>query len=186
VFTVSGNATAFPKDSRVVATNGTFILTGLGTGLTYSEIETLSAAGSSHQKLVDLLVSAAPSPLWTAVYRTHYVADLELPSLSVDVVSDTPIIDDRAINTQELLDNREVQLLVRIHTGYRLGPMDADLSVELADAAVRWIREHIDLGNGFRVFDVTGQGYNVEHAPSGTTGAEVAVNIHKVEYYEQE
>jgi len=145
----------------------------------------MSAASTAHSKIVAILQSFTPSPLWDAVYVTHETANLIIPSLSVEVDIDTPIEEDNAIVNQELLDNRNTRLSIRIHTGYRLGPVNTDSSVEIADAVVRWLRENINLGNGFRIFDVLGVVYNVEHVTSGTTGAELNVDIHKVEFYEQ-
>lgn len=145
----------------------------------------MSAAGTAHQKIVTLLGNFSPSPLWDAVYDTHEKANLVVPSLSVEVETDTPLVDDNAITAQELVDNRNVQITVRVHTSYRLGPVDTNSATDIADAAVRWLRENIDLGDGYRLFETTGTAYNVEHTSSGTAGAEITINIHKVEYYEQ-
>ena len=141
--------------------------------------------GIAHQKLVDLLNGYEPSPLWSAVYDKHEEANLVVPSLSVGVETDTPLTDDAAIVQQELLDNHNIQLSIRVHMNYRLGPIDTNEVVDIVDAIIRWIREHINLDGGYRIFDVTGVAYNVEHTSSGTLGAEIIVNIHKVEYYIQ-
>lgn len=145
----------------------------------------MSAAGTAHQKVVTLLGTYTPSPTFEAVYSTHETASLVVPSVSVEVETDTPLANDVALVSQELVDNRQVRLSIRIHTGYRLGPVDTSLSADIADEIVRWLREHINLGSGYRIFDVAGVAYNVEHTSSGTTGAEITVDIHKVEYYAQ-
>jgi len=145
----------------------------------------MSAAGTAHQKIVTLLENYAPSPLWNNVYSTHETADLTVPSLSVEVETDTPLSDDSALVSQELVDNRDIRISIRIHINYRLGPVNTDDAVDIADDVVRWLREHIDLNDGYRIFDVIGTAYNVEHASSGTIGSEIIINIHKVEYYVQ-
>jgi hypothetical protein len=144
----------------------------------------MSASRTAHSLIVALL-RAKVDPLWSAVYPTHEKADLAVPSLSVEVETDIPMENQGAINQQELQDNRLTQLTVRVHMNYRLGPVDTDGASQIADSVIRWLRENIELGDGFRVFEVAGSVYNVEHTSSGTTGAEITVNIHKVEFYEQ-
>jgi len=145
----------------------------------------MSVAKIAHQKICDLLNDYAPSPLWLAVYNTHKKAHLIVPSLSVDVETDTPLENDAAIINQELIDNRNIQISIRLHINYRLGPSDTNLSMDMVDDVIQWLRQHINLGNGYRIFDVSGTAYDVEHISSGTIGAEINVNIHKVTYYEQ-
>jgi hypothetical protein len=145
----------------------------------------MSAAVTAHSKIVTLLGTYSPSPTFEAVYDTHEVADLDVPSISVEIETDIPLEGDSALVQQELVDNRNIRLSIRIHTGYRLGPVDTDTSATSADEVVRWLRENINLGGGYRIFTVSGVAYNVEHASSGTTGAEINVDIHKVEFYEQ-
>jgi len=145
----------------------------------------MSAAGIAHQKIVTLLSTHILLSSWDAVYSTHEKADLVIPSLSVEVETDIPLTDDAAIVTQELIDNHNVRLTIRIHINYRLGPVNTDSAVDIADDVIRWLRENINLADGYRVFDVIGVAYNVEHTSSGTTGSEVTIDIHKVEYYEQ-
>lgn len=143
----------------------------------------MSASNTAHGKITALLITMAEFSAST-VYVTHEKANLAVPSLSVEVEADAPLDGDAAINTQELVDNRNVVLSVRVHTAYRLGPVDTGSNMTLADAVIRKIRENINLGGGYRVFDVLGVAYNVEHSSSGTTGAQINVNIHKVEFYE--
>lgn len=145
----------------------------------------MSASTTAHSKIVALLQSFAPSPSWSNTYDTHEKANLIIPALSVEVESDAPIPNDAAIVDQELVDNRNIRLSIKIHTGYRLGPVDTDTSMQIADDVVRWLRENIDLGDEYRIFEVVGSAYNVEHVSSGTTGTEILIDIHKVEFYEQ-
>jgi len=144
----------------------------------------MSASNTAHAKIVALLITMDEFTAST-VYVTHEKAALVTPSLSVEAEADAPLDGDAAINSQELIDNRNVVLSVRVHTAYRLGPVDTALNMTLTDAVIRKIRENIDLGGGYRVFDVPGVAYNIEHSSSGTTGAQINVNIHKVEFYDQ-
>lgn len=145
----------------------------------------MSAATTAHTKIVALLTSFSPSPEWVDVYDTHEKANLLLPSLSVEVETDTPIVDDQAIVIQQLVDNRNVRLSIRVHTAYRLGPTDVNSAMNIADDVINWLRTHINLSDGYQIFDVAGAAYNIEHLSSGTTGAEILIDIHKVEFYEQ-
>ena len=145
----------------------------------------MGVTSTAHQKIVTLLQAYAPSPTFTAVYTTHETANLAVPSLSIEPEATTPIINDGAIVSQELIDNWSVQLSIRIHVVYRLGPIDTESATDLADEVIRWLREHINLADGYRIFDIVGAVYNVEHTSSGTAGSELIVNIHKVESYEQ-
>lgn len=145
----------------------------------------MSAASTAHSKVVALLSAASPSMTWTAVYGYHAKADLTVPSLSVQVETDLPLDNDRAIDAQELIDNRNVTLSIKIHTAYRLQPTQHATNLIATDEVIRELRENIDLGDGYRIFGVRGVAYDVEHTESATTGAEVQIDIHKVEYYAQ-
>ena len=145
----------------------------------------MSAAGTAHQKVITLLGALAPSPSFNAVYSTHETANLVVPSLSVEVESDVAIESDGALVQQEIVDNRNMRISIRVHINYRLGPVDTESATDITDEVVRWLRENLDLDGGYYIFAVSGIAYNVEHASSGTTGAEINVDVHKVEYYEQ-
>ncbi|MFA7286915.1 MAG: hypothetical protein WC052_04630 [Patescibacteria group bacterium] len=143
------------------------------------------SASTAHSTVVTLLGTYAPSPIFSATYSTHQTANLVIPSLSVEVETDTPIKGDAAIDQSEIVDNRLIRLSIRVHTGYRLGPIDTANNIEITDEVVTWLRQHINLGSGYRIFDVAGVAYNVDHMSSGTTGSEITVDIHKVEHYAQ-
>lgn len=152
----------------------------------------MGVASITQQKVITLLQEFAPSPPFVAVYDTHQIADLVTPSLSIEVEAIAPLEEDGAIVNQELIDNWLIRLSIRIHTAYRLGPVDSVTATSISDEVVRWLREHINLtsylpntGDAYRIFEVAGVAYNVDHASSGTTGAELIVNIHRVESYEQ-
>lgn len=147
----------------------------------------------THRRVLAILdipspvVSPLPSPLqgWSDVYNHHAVATLVIPSVSVEVETNIPLTNDKAINEQELIDNRLIRLSIRIHTAYRLGVMQTASNLLLADEVIRRLRTNVDLGDGYRLFDVVGTAYNVDHKSSGTTGVELLVDVHKVEFYEQ-
>lgn len=145
----------------------------------------MSASVTAHSKVVALLDAITPSASWGNVYSKHAVANLLLPSISIQVETDTPLDNDKAINQTELHDNRNVRLSVYIHTAYRLGPTDTVSAKTIVDEVIRELRTNIDLSDGYRIFDVLGVAYDVEHGSSATTGAEVQIDIHKVEFYEQ-
>lgn len=146
----------------------------------------MSAADSAHSKIVTLLTNYSPSATWINVYSTHNKANLIIPALSVEVDTDTPIDGDEAILQSELIDNRNIILSIFIHSGYRLGYKNTGQARLMTDEAIRQIRENIDLGDGYRVFDVIGAAYDTAHEVSGTTGAEIKISIHKVENYVQD
>lgn len=146
----------------------------------------MSASDSAHSKIVTLLTNYSPSAIWINVYNTHNKANLVIPALSVEVDTDTPMEDDEAILQNELIDNRNIILTVFVHSGYRLGYKNTAQARLMVDEAIRQIRENIDLGGGYRIFDVMGAAYDTAHEVSGTTGAEIKISIHKVENYVQD
>jgi hypothetical protein len=78
-----------------------------------------------------------------------------------------------------------VRISIRVHTGYKQGPINVILASVLADATIMWLRTHLDLNDGYRIFDVQGAVYDTIHTSSGTTGAEILIDVHKVAYYAQ-
>jgi len=145
----------------------------------------MSVASTAHTKIIALLDYSSPTPLWEDVYDRHATARILTPSISVEVSSIVPIGSNKAIVENELVDNYVVRLSIRVHTGYRQGPPNAVEAATLADAVILRLRTHIDLVDGYRIFDVQGAIYDAIHTSSGTTGAEVIVDVHKVAFYEQ-
>lgn len=128
--------------------------------------------------------SPSPSPVSIMVYPNHKIANLIIPALSVEVETTAPIPNNKAINQQELIDNWMIRISIKVHTGYRLGVFRVAESYQIADSVIRLLRENVDLQNGYRIFDVGGIAYNGDHTVSGTTGADIIVDVHKVENYQ--
>lgn len=145
----------------------------------------MSTSNTALDLVVTRLGAYGRPPSAGPIYDFHDKANLVIPSVTVEVETIAPLTEDGAITNQELVDNWIIQLSIRIHTGYRLGPVNSVSSTAIADGLQRWLRESINLGSGYRVFDVPGVAYNTDHPSSGTTGAQINVNIHKVEFYEQ-
>jgi hypothetical protein len=153
-----------------------------------ANIRDFSLTGQSpllHIEYLAPVPSPEPSPVTINVYETHKVANLLIPALSVEVEAITPLKDDKAINNQELIDNWLQRFTIKIHTGYRLGIHDTAGSRAIVDLVIRQLRVSTNLADGYRMFDVAGVAFDVEHRESGTTGAEILVDVHKVEYYNQ-
>jgi len=149
----------------------------------------MGIAVTAQTKIVDLLIVGpspvpSPSPSWYDTYSQHATADMEIPSFSVETVLDEPILGDAAIDANEMVDNRLIQIMVRVHTGWRLGPHNTILARTITDEIVTLLRQHVNLGEGYWLFQV-GVRFGVSHDTSGTTGAEILINIHKVAFYAQ-
>ena len=108
-----------------------------------------------------------------------------MPSVSVEISFDLPDPDNQFIVSGELWDNRNTQLSIRVHTQYRLGAVNPEQTTNITDEVIRELRENLDLGDNYYTMSVLGTAYNVEHETSATTGAEILINIHEVESYEQ-
>lgn len=145
-----------------------------------------TVSDTTHQKVFDLLDGESASSTFNYVYDRHQTANMLLPSLSIEVNFETPIESDAAITAQELVDNKLCQLSIKVHTAYRLGYTDIETARVIVDEVITILRTNIDLSDGYRIFNVSGIVYNVEHGESATSGAELTVNVHKVVYYEQE
>lgn len=145
----------------------------------------MSASSTAHTKIIALLNTVSPSPLFDNVYDTHQKANLVIPALSVEVESEVSIDDDKGLVSQQLVDNRLIRLSIKIHTSYRLGATETVKSMQIVDEVIRHLRENINLADNYWIFEVSGSVYNVEHTSSGTLGAEIVIDLHKVEFYEQ-
>lgn len=145
----------------------------------------MGVISTAHSKVVALLTSALSGATYSYIYGKHATANLELASVSIQAVSEAPIETDNALNTNELVDNCFITLSIHIHTGYRNGPTDVDIAMTIVDEIINTLRTNVDLNGGYRTFGVRSINFNVEHTESGTTGAEILIEIHKVEYYAQ-
>lgn len=143
----------------------------------------MSVQVGAHTAIISRL--SGPSFTWGDVYSTHETADLDIPSLSVEVESAAPIESDKALVDSEVIDNWNVILSIRVHTGYRLGVVNTALSNAIVDELVTLLRTDLTIAAGFYVFNVVASAMNVSHESSGTTGAEVLVNIHVLAGYIQ-
>lgn len=142
------------------------------------------SASTAHGKIVTLLGTKSTPP-WDAVYNTHQKANLVVPSLSVEVETEVSLPEDQSLVSQQLVDNRQTEISIRVHTAYKLGNHDTVQTALDADVVIRFLRENIDLADAYWIMDVIGTAYNVELPSSGTIGAEIKLIINKVEYYDQ-
>ena len=128
------------------------------------------------------LLTTTPSPAYS-VYARHAVADLDLPSITVEIDSDTPIETDKAFYDGSFVHNHAILISIRIHTSYSGGVEKFSDSVAIVDSVVTTLNENLDLADGYRTIDFNVQTFNSEFAESKSVGAELKLTVHKVEVY---
>lgn len=143
----------------------------------------MEVSSTAKTKVYDALNDAV-SPIVTNVYSRHNVADMTLPAVTVDVVSTVTTDDDGALSSTEFIDNYEITISARVHTGYIDDYKDASgTSAEIVDDVITILRDNMNMGDQYRLFRVNSEEFDLDFDESATTGAEVMITINKVERY---
>lgn len=119
-------------------------------------------------------------------YNTHNVANLALPAVSVEANSQAQLSNDSANWASDLIVNHIVVISIRCHTGYSGGEPDPDEATLLMDEVVHRLKTNINnLADNYRIMEIPVPTYTTEWDDSGTTGAEMMLEVHKVVNYVQ-
>jgi len=141
---------------------------------------------TTHDKIYDLLDvelgSGLPTPVAT-IYRNHAIADLDLTGISVEPFSMISMDFDKAIYQSAPVENWALSISIRIHIAYFGGVFDADAASDFVDDVITILWENDDLGDGYRVYDISDVNFRVEFDESKTIGCEIKVIVRKVENY---
>ncbi|MBD3403519.1 hypothetical protein GF420_11530 [candidate division GN15 bacterium] len=133
--------------------------------------------------LIDTLKSivSSYSPTYSHVYKQHQIANLALNAFSVDLDSVVSNEGNRAFDSsqQTSVVYYFVNLSVRCHTAYVDEHFDSQKTLHLLNGAVNYIKENEDLGDGYRVIDLTDVVTNQRYDDSGTLGGEFMVSVGK-------
>lgn len=124
--------------------------------------------------------------LFESIHDTHNVAYLRFPALTIGPYSLTPRREDAGFSGSDLIENFEIILSVRVHSGYSIQPLNFDLMVELTDDVIEQLKTHISAASGYRLMECEVLSYNDNFAESDTVGATVQVTLHSVAAYSQE
>jgi len=119
------------------------------------------------------------------IYKSHNVANLTLPAITIGAESHTPVDMDGAIVQNDDVVNHRVVLSLRIHTAYLNAPHDQTETVEIIDALINKLKTNMSLDT-YRMMDFDVAEPRAEFADSATRGALVLVAYHTIETYSQE
>lgn len=136
-------------------------------------------------KVYDLLEGGTTSPAFSNVYNKHNIVDMTLPAVTVGLQSIRAREEDGALESTELIDNEQIIITVRVHTNYIIDYYDESTAITYIGNMIEALKENRDLGNGYRLIEVTGEYFDEEFSDTGTRGAEVVAVIHKVVSYSQ-
>ena len=142
-----------------------------------------TTSASALSKVVTVLNSGGHiSPVYP-VHNYHAVADLDLPSITVEVESNVPSESDKAFYAGSFVHNHHITLSIRVHTSYSGMPEDSAHSVTVMDEVITALNTNLNLADGYRIISFGAQSYNIEFAESKSVGAELKLVVHKVSDY---
>lgn len=144
-----------------------------------------TTAATAHSKVYTLLYNIfddIPTPV-ASVYDYHGVADMSLNAITVEPSSMVSLDTDKAIYQAAPVENWAIGLSIQVHVAYSGGVYDADNAETLSDEVITLLWENQDLGDGYRVYDVSSVDFRVEFDDSKTIGCELKVIVRKVESY---
>lgn len=118
-------------------------------------------------------------------YKTHQVANMGLPSISIVGEDHVPIDDDRANWDSDLLTNHAITLSIRVHTGYEGGPTDIQSSTLYLDQIVESLKKNIEIPGNYRLMSFEITEFNTVFSESATTGGEIEIELHTLKNYIQ-
>ena len=177
------------------------------TGTTYPSIGTRELTDPdaiAHYKLYQRLFSASYAnsgslnpvegsyyPIVANVYDSHFKADISIPagsgSLSIESMANSMEEDDGSVASTDFSENHMMSFTIRCNSAFisefRNTPQPfVDRAVMDSITYLLWGRSKVELGDNYRVHEVTGVEYN--QAFETTLGAQMIVIIEKVIEYE--
>lgn len=117
-------------------------------------------------------------------HKTHRVADLTFPAVTITPERNFPSTKDSAKWTSDIIINHVVEISIRVHTKYIGDIIDQRLNSYYMDEIIDVLNRNRDLGI-YRVMEFSTASYSEQFPDSGTSGAQVNVILHRVARYTQ-
>ncbi len=119
-----------------------------------------------------------------AYHKTHSVANLQLPAITIGATEDVPIEDDRANYATDLLTDHSVIIEIRIHTAFVGNDQDRVNATLFSDQVLEKLKTNLDLGDN-RFMGFERPEFNILFEETQTFGAVILAEYHTAKVYEQ-
>jgi len=146
----------------------------------------LETARDKIKALLDMLKTAMASgysPTFSYVYERHNTAKLQLNAVSVGLQD---AVEGEKAASNNVLEKFIVPFTLRVHTAYSGGVQDDQKNARLLNSIVNKLLANYNLGDGYRIEDVTDISASEEFADSHTLGGQMTVYVRKEVNYTQE
>ena len=118
------------------------------------------------------------------VYKRHDVANMTLPSITIEASEHEPIFGDNGNWSSDLLVNHRVVCTVRVHTGQVGGPLDRANTTLYLDQIVEVSKKNVNNGL-YRIMSFEVTAFNATFEESATTGGEIELTLNTLKVYGQ-
>lgn len=117
-------------------------------------------------------------------YKTHSVANLTLPAITLGAVENLPVEDDRANWSTDLLINHSVTVTIRVHTAFVGNAHDREEATLIVDQVIEELQTNLTLGL-YRLMRFEVSEFDILFEETETYGAEIRAEYHTAKVYEQ-
>lgn len=117
-------------------------------------------------------------------YKTHVVANLTLPAVTIGATLNEPVEDDRANWSTDLLINHSVTLSIRVHTAFVGNTHDRENATLYVDQIIEELQTNLTLGV-YRLMRFEVSEFDILFEETETYGAVILAELHTAKVYEQ-
>jgi len=117
-------------------------------------------------------------------HKTHSVAALTIPAVTIGAAENVPIEDDRANYATDLLVDHSVIVEIRVHASMAGNAQDRVNATLYYDQVIEELKTHINLGL-YRLMRFEGPNFNIFFEETETYGAVILAEYHTAKVYEQ-
>ena len=146
----------------------------------------LETAGDKIVAQLNALVTVMASgydPKISHVYDHHNCAKLELPGVTIGI--DTVAPEFEGVSSSGVTVEYPMVVTVRVHVAYVGGIPDNVKAGRLINSIVNYLKENLDLSDGYRVHSIPEIQLAQEFAESATYGAECTVVVNTYTSHDQ-
>lgn len=123
-------------------------------------------------------------PTFTYVYDHHDVAALLLNAVTIETEEynyEAPLGSDASVVSVKY----DITATIRVHTAYYLGGFDFQDNLDLLNSISNYLNEHRDLGDSYRIYNISPLQTRREFDESKSRGGELTVTIRIFRDYTQ-
>ncbi len=133
--------------------------------------------------LAKTAISGSYTPDFDYLYDRHQKASMRMKAVSIDFEDSTP--ETVGVYGGAPVITNNITYSIRVHTHYRGRYNDNEINARLLESIANWFFAHENLGDGYRIAEISGFEPNMEFAESNTVGGQLKITLKITHDYAQ-